>query len=244
MRRRVLLCLLLLAACSGRLDSIHASGELRIGTTGDYPPFTYYDADTKSYSGSDIEVARALARKMGVRPIFVPTTWKTLSGDMEAGRFDIAVGGISVTEARERVGMFSLPYLKDGKVAVVRCKDKRRYDTPEAIDRPGVRAVVNPGGTNEAFARERLSRASLRVFPDNTRIFKEIEEGRADVMITDLAEARYQASRSVGRLCAHGAERPFTTSWKAYFLAPDAALRDRVNAWLMERGMAVEESVP
>src|SRR5690606_40866418 len=58
---------------------------------------------------------------------------------------------------------------------------------------PDVRVVVNPGGTNEKFARERLKRATIVQHPDNNTIFDEIIAGRADLMITDAAETRWQA---------------------------------------------------
>ena len=203
---------------------------LRVGTTGDYPPFSYRGPDGR-WVGSDIEQARSLGRSLGREIEFVPTSWKSLASDLQAGRYDIAMGGVSITPDRAKVGIFSRPYLADGKTPLVRCADVARFDGLSALDRPGVRAVVNPGGTNERFARAHLPAASLRVHDDNLTIFDEILAGRADVMVTDAIEARMQQQLRPG-LCAVHPERPFERSQKAYLLRRDAGLEREVDAWL------------
>ncbi len=85
---------------------------------------------------------------------------------------------------------FSIPVLTDGKRPIVRCADKDRYVSVKDIDKPEVRVVVNPGGTNQRFADANFPHASVRVFPDNRAIFKEVAEGRADLMVTDGCRGR------------------------------------------------------
>jgi chorismate mutase-like protein len=206
-------------------------GTLRIGTTGDYPPFSWRDPVSGQYQGSDIDQAAALAKSLGKHPQFVPTTWATLQADQAAGRFDIAMGGISVTPERSKRGLFSNAYLQDGKTPVVRCAEIDRYQTVEQINQPSVRVVVNPGGTNEQFARSMLWRSTLSVFSDNTAIFDELVEQRADVMVTDAIEGRLQQRLRPG-LCVAHPDRPFTHSAKAYWMGKNATLRKQVNAWL------------
>lgn len=99
------------------------------------------------------------------------------------------------------------------------------------IDQPGVRVVVNPGGTNERFARAHLRRATLIVWPDNTTIFDRIVAGEADLMITDAIETRLQ-QRLRPALCAVHPETPFDVAHKAYLLSHDAGWKVAVDAWL------------
>ncbi|UZJ33588.1 transporter substrate-binding domain-containing protein [Streptomyces endophytica] len=225
-----------LAPAHGRqasaLDTVPRRGVLRVCTTGDYRPFSYRDPGTGSYRGVDIDMAQDLARSLDAKPRYVPTTWAGLVGDLSAGRCDIAMGGVSITLARARAVSFSEPTRTDGKTPIVRCADKDKYGTLEQIDRRGTTVIVNPGGTNEEFARAHIKHATLKVHPDNTTIFDEIIAGRADVMMTDASETRYQAKLHP-ELCSLHPEKPFTFSEKAYALPRgDHDFTAYVNQWV------------
>ncbi|MDE2362481.1 MAG: transporter substrate-binding domain-containing protein [Hyphomicrobiales bacterium] len=227
------------------LDRIVARGVLRVGTTGDYKPFTYRNPDTGKFEGFDIDQAEALAAAMGVKAEFVPTAWPNLAADFAADKFDIAMGGVSITLDRARKGYFSLPYLHEGKTPIARCADKTRYETLAEIDRPGVRVIVNPGGTNERFARAHIKTAPIQVFPDNRTIFDEIAAGHADVMMTDVSETKYQSKLHPGVLCSVHPDKPFDFAEKAYWMQRDEALKNFVDVWLhmsMENGAFKSES--
>ncbi|MFJ6787045.1 transporter substrate-binding domain-containing protein [Streptomyces angustmyceticus] len=222
-------------AAAGRasaLDTVPRRGVLRVCTTGDYRPFSHLDPATGSYSGVDISMAADLAKSLDATPRYVATTWSGLVGDLSAGRCDIAMGGVSVTLPRARHVAFSEPTRTDGKTPIVRCADKDKYRTLAQIDRPGTRVVVNPGGTNEEFARAHLKRATLTVHPDNTTIFEEIIAGRADVMMTDASETRYQA-KIHPELCSLHPDQPFSFSEKAYALPRgDHDFQEYVDQWV------------
>ncbi len=223
---------------TSRLDSILASRVLKVGTTGDYRPFTTLDKSTGEYSGLDIDLARSLGAALGVKVAFVPTTWRSLAQDLAGGSFDIAMGGISVTLDRQKIGFFSAPYVRDGKAAIARCADQARYQTLADIDRPEVRVFTNPGGTNERFDRARLHAAAIVVYPDNLTIFDHLAEGEADVMITDASETRLQQKLHPDVLCAIHPDKPFDYGEKALWMAPDPALKAFVDQWLH---LAVED---
>jgi len=226
-----LAALALPAAAQTRLDDILAHGVLRVGTTGDYPPFTARAADG-GYSGLDIDLAQSLGAALGVRVEFVPTRWADLTHDLDAGAFDIAMGGVSVSLERQKQAYFSAPYLRDGKTPIARCADKQKFETLAAIDRPDVAVIVNPGGTNEKFDRAHLKAARIEVWSDNLSIFDRLEKGGADLMITDATETLYQQKLHPGSLCAIHPDAPFDFSEKAYLLPRDEALKQFVDQWL------------
>ncbi|MDX5366553.1 MAG: transporter substrate-binding domain-containing protein [Alphaproteobacteria bacterium] len=215
---------------SPTLERIAERGEVRVGLTGDYKPFSWEEPEGE-FRGLDVDMAEALARDLDAKLVIVRTSWPTLMEDLAAGKFDIGMGGITVTEARRQAAFFSDPILTDGKAPVARCEDKERFRTLAGIDREGVRVIVNPGGTNEQFARANITRATLVLHKDNASVFEEIAAGRADVMITDAIETRI-VERDYDGLCATNPDTPFTQAEKAYLLPQDAVFKARVDDWL------------
>jgi cyclohexadienyl dehydratase len=229
---------------NSRLDEIIARGALRVGTTGDYRPFSALDKTSGAYSGLDIDLAESLGAALGVKVEFVPTSWPNLAKDFDASAFDIAMGGVSITLERAKKGLFSIPYLREGKTPIARCADKDKYQTLSDIDRPDVTVIVNPGGTNEKFDRAHLHAAGIAVYPDNATIFDQLAAGKADLMITDASETRYQQKLHPGALCAIHPESPFDFAEKAYWMPRDESLKGFVDQWLhmnMENGAFAAE---
>jgi len=218
------------AAEPSRLDQVIAAGKLKICTAGDYKPFTYYKEDG-SFEGIDIDFGKALAKSLNVEPVFVKTTWANLMADF-LEKCDVAMGGVSVTLDRQRKASFSVSHMVDGKAPIVRCADLGRFPNFAAIDQPGVRAIVNPGGTNERFARANYKQASLMLHPDNVTIFQQIIENKADVMVTDTSETLWQAKQHP-ELCPVPMEKPLQYAEKAYMLPrADVAFKEYVDTWM------------
>jgi cyclohexadienyl dehydratase len=215
-----------------RLGAIVQRGTLRVGMTGDYLPFSFFDKATSTFSGFAVDVAEALGKALGVKVEYVRTAWPKLSADFEADRFDIAMGGISITPERESKGLFSNPVIREGKTPITRCAEKGKYETIADIDKPGTRVIVNPGGTNERFARSHIKNAEIEIYADNVTIFDEIARGHADLMMTDLSETLYQQKLHPGVLCAIHPEEPFDHAEKAYWLQRDPDLKTFVDRWI------------
>ncbi|WP_240647939.1 transporter substrate-binding domain-containing protein [Pararobbsia silviterrae] len=217
-------------AAGSRLDTVLASHRLRVCTTGDYKPYAFLRPDGR-YEGIDIDLAASLARSLGAEIEYVATTWPKLTDDF-IGRCDIAIGGVSTTLERQKRAAFSTPYLVDGKTPIARCADVSRFQTLAQIDQPSVRVIVNPGGTNEKFAREHLSHAHLEVYPDNVTIFRQIADGKADVMITDASETMLQHKLNPS-LCSVNPDTPLQFGEKAFMLPRgDVVFQQYVDQWL------------
>jgi cyclohexadienyl dehydratase len=215
------------------LDAILAAHTLRVGLTGDYKPFSFRDPKTGSVTGIDVDMAQALADAMGVKLEIVPTTWKTLMPDLLAGKFDVGMGGITINLQRLKTAFFSDPVMVAGKTPIALCANKDKYQTLAQIDQPGVTVIANPGGTNEAYDRATLRKATIKVFPDNATIFDQLVQGHADLMITDGVETQLQ-QKLHPQLCAIHPDKPFTNSQLGYLLPRDMPLKFFVDEFLRE----------
>lgn len=194
---------------SGKVDNIRERGTLLVGTAGDYQPMSYLNPETGQYEGFDAELAEDLADYLGVELEYVETSWPTLMDDTLAGKFDLAICGITITDARKEQALMSDGYLGNGKTILIRTEDVEKYQSLEDINRPEVRVMENPGGLNEKFARENLPDATLIIHETNQEIPGLIAEGEADVMITEIMEAGFYAGKDE-RLAAPLINEPFT----------------------------------
>ena len=197
------------AAGKAVLKGIRDSGVIKVGTAGDYRPMSYLDPETDTYVGFDAELAEDLAAYLGVNIEYVKTSWPTLMEDTLAGKFDLAICGITITDARKEQALMSDGYLGNGKTVLCRIEDADRFTSLEAINRPDVRVMENPGGLNEKFARENLPDADLIIHDVNQEIPGLIASGEADVMITEIMEAGYYVGQDK-RLAAPLIHEPFT----------------------------------
>ena len=226
-----LLTLAAAAHAQATLDAITKNGTLRVGLTGDYKPFSIKDG-AGHFEGLDVDMAESLAKALGVNLEIVPTAWPTLMPDLLANKFDIAMGGITITTDRAKTALFSTPVLKSGKTPIARCADQAKYQTLAEIDQPGTRVIYNPGGTNDRFAHANIHHAQLIEWKDNATIFDQIADNKADVMLTDSVETRLQQSLHPGQLCAIHPNHPFDHSEHAYLLPRDLIWQNFVNTWL------------
>ena len=207
----VLMLLTVGTVFAGHLEDIAARGTIRIGTTGDYIPMSYRNPQTGAYEGIDAELSQLIADSLGVKIEYVPTSWPTLTADTLAGKFDIALCGISRNYARAKTMAMSDAYGEGafGKTILCRKSDAKKYQSLADIDKPEVRVMINPGGTNEKFAHANLKKAKLIVHQENADIPRQVVEGNADIMITETVEAaRYIELND--KLAAPLMKAPFT----------------------------------
>lgn len=220
-----------------RLAQVLDSGVLRVGTTGDYAPFSFRPGASDSsaqWSGIDIDLAKNLAQSLGVEIQWIHTSWPTLMTDLHKGRYDIGMSGISINLTRQQTAFFSNAYRRGGKAALIRCADSSTYRSLENIDQIGTRVIVNPGGTNQKFTNANIHKASIEVHEDNRSIFDEIINHNADVMFTDKIEIELQTKRHPA-LCSAMGTQTLTYSEKGFLLPQDIVWKVYVDTWLNTR---------
>ncbi len=196
-----------------------------MGTSGDYAPFSIERGG--SCTGFDVDVARLFARDLGRRLEVVPFRWPDLERDLAAGRFELAMGGITMRPERALAGSFTRPVATTGAVVLVPGGGPR---TRAALDTPSLRLAVNAGGHLEHVARRFLPHASLVLAPDSRGLAALILAGRADAVLTDDAEAPLLVPALAGATRVG----PLTRDRKAY-LGRDPGLVASLDAWLRDR---------
>ncbi len=195
---------------------------LRVGTSGDYPPFSSV-GPAGDREGFDIAVAEAYARESGRRIVFVPFRWPELAARLAAGDFDVAMSGITVRPDRLLVGTMTAAVARAEAVLVV------RPGAGNTRARPGLRVGVNRGGHLERVARARLPRATLVPVDDNRALGDLLTAGAVDAVVTDTLElATFTAPFQVAARLSQDR--------KAYWVRPgDHELARDLDRWLLDR---------
>ena len=192
MKKFIFITLLILlpfsAHAESNLNKILSTGELKVGTTGDWDPMTMKDPATNKYVGFDIDVMRELAKDMGVKITFVPTEWKTIVSGITSGRYDISTS-VTKTPKRAEVAGFTNTYYKYGTVPVVLKKNLKKYSTWKSLNDKNVTIATTLGTSQEEKAKEFFPKSKLQSVEAPARDFQEVLAGRADGNITSSTEA-------------------------------------------------------
>jgi ABC-type amino acid transport substrate-binding protein len=157
-----------------RLSTL-APGKLRIGTYFVNPPFEYLSKGARV--GFEVDLMNEIALRLGLAPVFVNTRWETILREMEQGRYDCIVGGITITANRERILAWSTPYLTTTLSLVVnRVKTPGIQSIADLKDASvGVQAATTDYDAAMAMQKRGEIR-SVKVYP-----FDRIEEAMADL---------------------------------------------------------------
>jgi|TARA_Y100000815_G_scaffold32705_1_gene27325 cyclohexadienyl dehydratase len=176
------------AMAESRLQQILVNGELRVGTTGDWNPMTMIDPTSKEHKGFDIDIATALAADMGVKVVFVPTTWKTLVNGIVAAKYDMT-SSASLSPKRALVAGYSLSYFAVEDVPLMLNKNKGKYNSWEDLNNPNVTVAVTLGTVQEKRAEVLFTKSKIIKVSAPARDYQEVLAGRADISMTSNLEA-------------------------------------------------------
>lgn len=219
-------------AQESRLHQIIQKKEIRVGTSGDYPPFSYLNPQTNQYEGMDIALSHKLGEALEAKVIFVRFKWPELNADLMADKFDIAMGGIGRNVARGKILAYSNSYMTFGTCPLVRKGNEGKYPDFAAIDKSGAKVILNQGGINDRYFTPLLKQATILRHNKNEEIALKVKDGTADVWITDNVEALYYAQK-FPELVAVNPEKTFTVGTKGYMIRQgDQIFLNWLNLWL------------
>lgn len=189
-RRAVIsgLGLALLAACGkkpqageGAWDRIKASGTLRIGLEGTYPPFNFQDKDGQ-LAGFEVDFGKALTKQLGLKADFRPAPFAGLLGALESGRVDVVINQITITPDRQAKYDFSEPYTISG-IQIITMRGKGGPSKPEEL--AGKKVGVGLGTNYEQWVRANVPTADVRTYDDDPTKYQDLKAGRIDAVLND-----------------------------------------------------------
>lgn len=188
----------------GRLARIRAAGKLTVATEPYFPPQEFID-ETKTgqdaYVGSDMELARLIAQRMGVELEIVPLEFTEVLSAVAEGKYDLAISGLSFTSGRAAILEMSKGYYYTSETAssgmLIREANAEAIRSLEDLD--GRDIVAMSGSLQETMAVEnvRTYRMFTRVAQD-TDVYASVMDGRSDVGFVDLENASAYIERHPG----------------------------------------------
>ena len=219
----------LLGACGSKpsADAL-SSGVLRVGTEGTYAPFSYHDPATGQLAGYDVDVARAVADKLGVRVEFVETPWDSIFAALEADRFDVVANQVTITEARTSKYDMSEPYSVGEGVIVTRADDDSITSLADLKGRVAAQSMTSNWAQVARDAGARVE--SVEGF---TQAIKLLNQGRVDAVVNDSI-AVYAYLAQTGDTSVKIAGRTGQRSEQGFAARKDSGLLTPLNAAISE----------
>jgi polar amino acid transport system substrate-binding protein len=164
-------------------DRILSRGEIRVGMSGNQPPFTMKNRAGELF-GMDVDLARGLASTMGVEAKLVIMPFKDLLPALDRGVIDIVLSGMTMTSERNLKVAFAGPYFISGKAALTKSLSLAAASDPKDINKPARMAVL-AGSTSELFAQRELPEVELVAVADYDDAIQKVLNDEVDAMIAD-----------------------------------------------------------
>jgi len=174
------------------LDQVKQRGTLRVGLEGTFPPF-----NSKSPSGElvgyDVDIAKAVAAKLGVKPEFVTTEWSGIIAGLQAGKFDVIVNQVGITDKRKETLDFSPAYTYSNAQLIQRADDKREFKSLEELKCKKLGVGL---GTNYMDMAKSVPGIDVKTYPGAPEYLRDLAAGRLDAALNDRLMLAYLLKNS------------------------------------------------
>lgn len=168
------------ASAADLLETVKSRGTLKVALEGNYPPFNFKDAKTGELTGFEVDVARLLAAKMGVKPEFTTTEWSGILAGLSAGKYDVIINQVGITDARQKAFDFSEPYTLSSAQLIVRKDEKRQFNSLD--DLKGKKLGLGQGTNFEQKAKS-VPGIDVRTYPGAPEYLSDLASGRLDAAL-------------------------------------------------------------
>ncbi len=185
---------------AGIVDEIKKRGYLIVGTEATFPPFEFVDEKTKEIVGFDIDIAREIAKALGVKLKVEDIAFDGLIPSLLTKKIDLIAAAMTITPERAKVVSFSDPYFTAGQVIVVR---KGSFMPKTFEDLVGKKVAVQLGTTGDLEV-SKIEGIEVVRFTRYTEAFLELQNGRVDAVVLDFAPAQAYVKMNPGLVISSG----------------------------------------
>jgi len=222
------------SATAGMVEDVVERGTLRVGMS-TFVPWAMRDKDG-NLIGFEIDVATQVAEDMGVKVEFVPTAWSGIIPALLAKKFDIIIGGMSITPQRNLTVNFTIPYAHSGQQMAASTALASGFSTREQFNAPNVTIACRRGATPCKAAEQMFPKATVRQFDDDAQAFQEVVNGNAHAMISSAPKPRFWMDAYPGKVFLPFGSENLTKGDEAFALRKgDADALNFFSNWIRVR---------
>lgn len=187
-----------LASETPNLDKINERGSLRVGMS-TFVPWAMRNKQG-DLVGFEIDVAKRLAEDSGWKVEFVPTAWDGIIPSLLSKKFDVIIGGMSITEARAKSVLFTEPYSHSGVQLAANKELAKGFTQISDFDSRRVKIAARRGAFTVQVARETFPKAKVLQFDDDAQAFQEVLNGNAHAVIASSPKPEHEAIKNADTL--------------------------------------------
>lgn len=225
----LMLMILLLTGCGSEKPS-NTAKRIIIGIDDEFAPMTFRDAQG-NIVGFDVDLAKEVARRMGVEFEFRPINWNNKKIEITSGSVDIIWSGCDIMNDYREYMIFSKPYMDNRQILLVK-KDTNRSIRSEG-DLAGKVVGTQAGSNSEDYVNEnkqlKNSFAGFNVYRNVREGFTALEDGQIDALIIDEIAGRYEMSKESGKFSAVEVTIGPVTEFGIGFRKDETKLRNEVQ---------------
>lgn len=174
------------------LEKVKKAGVLKVGLEDSFPPMEFRD-NQNALKGFDIDMANAIAKKMGVKAQFVGTEFNGIVLALKSGKFDVIISGMSITDDRKKQIDFSEPYVQNYQIIVTRTGNT---SIKGSKDLDGKKVGVGLGTTSEEVVKKFKNIKEVKKYDKTTEELQDLLIGRLDAVVVDEPVGKYYISKS------------------------------------------------
>lgn len=178
---------------------------LKVATDANFPPFEFYQEQSKQHTGFDIGLMNALAKEMGYEKVeYINVDFKDILNGLQEKKYDAAIAGMTITPEREKQVSFSDPYVEDGYKVIV-SKSSKLGDDFAALN--GKVVAAEEGSYGLDMLQKQAKDVTVVPVKSTEAGIKLVADGKADALVASKMAASFFITHNYGEKVKFAGEK-------------------------------------